>query len=279
MKQLKPGVFVRSSHIQQMQSVVLVTDDLLVVVDPAYFPDELLEIRTFCRKFENGVRKQILILTHSDFDHIIGAHDYEGYEVIAAATWDSENEDYAIRRIFTFDSEYYVSRSWSGQMNRCRIDHYAGDGEHYTDLVFYHACGHTNDGLVTIHGRTAIVGDYLSALEFPFIYSSYRDYERTLAKLRTIMDKHDIDCVISQHGPAAVTRGEILDRIESSERYINDVLTLLSSAVKEGLAESEVLARGNEIHFAGAPISVGIQKFHEENVRMMLREFQQPQSQ
>ena len=72
MKSIRSNVFVRSSHVQKLQSVVKVTEESIVVVDPAWFPDEIDEVQNFAAQFEESGRAKYLFLTHSDFDHIAG---------------------------------------------------------------------------------------------------------------------------------------------------------------------------------------------------------------
>lgn len=60
-----------------------------------------------------------------------------------------------------------------------------------TTLNFYEAKGHTDVGIFTIIEPLGvwIAGDYFSNIEFPFIYSSSKDYIQTLEKNRNHFNK------------------------------------------------------------------------------------------
>lgn len=272
MKQLLPGIYVTSSHVQKLQSVVVVTNDALLVVDPGYFTDEVSHIRQFAQPFENSSRNRYVILTHSDFDHILGVPSFPGYRVLTANTWDEANEIRAIERAWRFDSEFYVDRDWEGPMPRISIDQRLADSESLDGVTFYHASGHTADGLVAVSGQVAIVGDYLSAVEFPFVYTSYRMYLNTLEHFRSIFERHAVQCVISQHGPAATDVTEIKRRIDLSEDYILRVERLVIEGIRNHLSEDAILSEGRVFQYDGASIPVGIQRFHENNIRLVWQE-------
>lgn len=276
MREIVPNLYVRTSHIQKLQSVVFRAGDALYVVDPCYFPDEIAEIRELARNFEGDVAEKFVILTHSDFDHIAGVPDFSDYPVLAASTWDPMNEQGAIDQIERFDSEMYVDRGWLGKMPRVPIAHACQHGEQRGALTFYHAKGHTADGLVTIFEHTAIVGDYLSGVEFPFVYTSYRDYLQTLSMFRDVFLAHGIEHVISQHGPAALTASEIRHRLDTSEDYLHRAVSLVERGITRGLSLDEILAEilddAGDFSYETKPIPLGIRRFHTNNVRRIYEE-------
>jgi ribonuclease BN (tRNA processing enzyme) len=190
---IHPNVFIRSSHVQKLQSVVLVTDAAIVVVDPGFFPDEVAEIRNFASQFEESRRAKYLVLTHSDFDHIAGVRAFSGYNILAA-------------------------------------------------------------------------------LEFPFIFTSYVDYLLTLGKLRRVFAEHEIELVISQHGPAAATAEEIQHRIDLSEDYIRRLEYLVQETVAAGLNSEAAVLRSQDFLYDNKPIPIGIQSLHDNNVQKVYKE-------
>ncbi|MFP3471172.1 hypothetical protein R0J90_14115, partial [Micrococcus sp. SIMBA_144] len=85
-------------------------------------------------------------------------------------------------------------------------------------LTFYKAPGHTHDGLFTIVEPLGIFlsGDYLSDVEFPFIFSSYRDYKKTLEKTESILRDHTVHVHVPGHGTVTEDHAEVARRIEES---------------------------------------------------------------
>lgn len=275
MESIRSNVFIRTSHVQKLQSVVLVTEESVVVVDPGFFPDEIDEIQKHAAQFDGQTK--YLILTHSDFDHIAGVHTFSGYKVLAASTWDKNNERRSIQTLEFADTSNYVNRVWSGPMPPITFDRLLDDGEQFAKFTFYHAKGHTSDGLVLVHDRVAIVGDYLSAVEFPFIFTSYIDYLRTLAKLRSVFAAHEIELVIAQHGPAATTTQEIQRRIDLSEDYIRRLENLVRRAISADLDVEATVQQARDFLYDDMPISVGIQSLHVNNVKKIYKELQSKQ--
>lgn len=271
-RELFPGTYVRTSHIQKLQSVVVVDQGAIYVVDPCYFPDEIDEIRHYARQFESANREKYLILTHSDFDHIAGVHEFPDYTVIASSAWDEANELRSIDTIESFDSEFYVDRAWSGKMPRVRIHHKFKHGETFGKFTFYHAQGHTWDGLVSIYDSTAIVGDYLSAVEFPFVYTSYQSYLNTLSMFQEVFERHSVDTVITQHGPAALDKAEIQRRIHLSEDYLNRAVELVNQGIERGFSIDEIIQSASDFKYEGQPIAIGIRNFHTRNLKLIHQE-------
>jgi hydroxyacylglutathione hydrolase len=271
-KELRQGVYVHSSHVQKMQSVIVADERALYVFDPCYFSSEIEEIREFAKSLETPARSRWLILTHSDFDHIAGAHYFPDYQVVVSNRWDESNEVSSIEKIEMFDSEFYVDRPWSGKMNRVPIHHRVTDGDRIENLTFYEAKGHTWDGLISVHGDIAIVGDYLSAVEFPFVYTSYKAYQQTLAVFRHLLQSHDIRCVITQHGPAANDPGEIMRRIDLSEDYLLRAERLVEEGIARGWSAERIVEAGSDFQYDGLPIPIGIRSFHDRNLKLIWEE-------
>lgn len=271
-KELRQGVYVHSSHVQKMQSVIVADDQALYVFDPCYFSSEIEELREFAKGLETPERSRWLILTHSDFDHIAGAHYFPDYKVVVSNRWDESNEVSSIEKIEMFDSEFYVDRPWSGKMARVPIHRKVTDGDRIENIAFYEAKGHTWDGLISVIGDVAIVGDYLSAVEFPFVYTSYKAYQQTLAVFRRLLQSHDIRCVITQHGPAAEDPGEIMRRIELSEDYLHRAELLVQEGIGRGWSAERIVESGSDFQYDGQPIPIGIRSFHEKNLKLIWQE-------
>lgn len=59
------------SDLYMTNSLVMETDDCVLVTDPCWLPREVEEIRRYVDNIL-GARRLFLLFTHSDFDHIIG---------------------------------------------------------------------------------------------------------------------------------------------------------------------------------------------------------------
>ncbi len=216
------------SELYKTTSVVIKTEDLLLIVDPNLLPNEIKNIKAHVNKVK-GNRPVYLLFTHSDWDHIVGYGAFLNSTVIARNSFKERNDkDKILKEIQTFDEQYYIDRDYPIVYPPVDLP-IEKDGQvlqiGHTTLTFYKADGHTNDGLFTIVEPLGIwiAGDYLSDLEFPFIYFSSEAYEETLTKTNKILQNHKINYLIPGHGRIAETKEEIIIRKERSLQYIREL--------------------------------------------------------
>ena len=262
-------VTVFESALFRTTSTVIITDDLILVVDPTWLPHEIKEIQNFV--FTNkGHLPLYLLFTHSDYDHIIGYNAFPGAQVIVSEAFENNAEKQkSLDGILQFDDEYYISRDY-------KIEFPKGDflvkkdGQQLkvgnTILTFYLATGHNQDGIFTVVDPTNIwiAGDYLSNMEFPYIYFSSYDYEDTLNKVETILRNHEINFLIPGHGDIAFNHDEILKRKTENLNYIQELRNSLEAGKEFDL---EHLWE----HYKFPRI---MKQFHEGNIKLMKKEIE-----
>jgi glyoxylase-like metal-dependent hydrolase (beta-lactamase superfamily II) len=224
------------SVLYKTNAAVIATDDLVLVVDPCWLPDEVKRIRAHVGAIRAG-RPVCLLLTHSDFDHILGYGAFPGAAVIASSRFAAKPEgerNRILEEIRAFDDAYYLDRDYPvayPEVDRA----IAGDGEEMviggTRLVFYQSPGHTPDGLFAIVEPAGvwIAGDYLSDVEFPIIDHDSRRYEETLAKAETILARHRVSLLVPGHGTATSDIEEIRRRIRRDAAYIRRLRELVAA--------------------------------------------------
>lgn len=217
------------SHLYRTTTTVLLTDELILLVDPNWLPGEVNEIRNFVSKHK-GRRKLYLLFTHSDYDHIIAYGAFPGATTIASQAFVAQPlAQKQIRQILDFDAQFYLNRDYP--IVYPQISHaFHSDGQRLElegglQLYGYAAPGHTDDGLFTVVEPYGIfiAGDYLSNIEFPFIYHSLEAYEQTMAKAGAILEKHEITLLIPGHGDCTSDRAEMRQRIEESNVYLQQL--------------------------------------------------------
>lgn len=211
-------------------SVVAETKDLILVTDPNWLPQEVEEIRNYVEKIK-GNRPIYLLFTHSDFDHILGYKAFPEAKVITGrALLENSDQEGILQQIHEFDDKYYLERDYKIIFPIADII-VEKDGQTLTvgetTLTFYTAPGHTPDGIFTIlePGGVWIAGDYLSDIEFPFIYDSSTAYEETLLKADTILSTHDVKLLVPGHGNVTESLEEIRTRQQDSLIYIRELRT------------------------------------------------------
>jgi len=249
------------SQIYQTVSTVIQTDDCVIVADPAFLPMEIGEIQQYVQSVK-GNRPIYLLFTHSDWDHIVGAGAFPEATVIASEAFTAKNPDEILEQGKAFDDEYYLDRKYPLIYPEVDVA-VEKDGQQLrmgqTVLTFYEAKGHTDDGIFAIVEPLGIwiAGDYLSDIEFPFIYSSVEDYIETLKKTDMILDNHEIHVMIPGHGHAAFGKNEILKRKSDGLRYIQNLIRAVESNA------------GHEHLVEPYPYKRSLIKCHEANVKFI----------
>lgn len=259
------NVTVFQSVLYKTTSLVIRTEDCIIVVDPNLLPEEVLEIRQHVDKL-NEDKPIYLIFTHSDWDHIIGYGAFQDAIVIASEAFhEREDKENILNQITRFDDQYYLDRSYPVLYPIVDIPVLC-DGQSleigHTKLTFYRAEGHTNDGIFAVVEPLGIwiAGDYLSDVEFPFIYHDSSIYEQTIGKTDKILQCHNIRLLVPGHGTATDIKEEIIFRKVLSYRYIQE----LRKAVNDNSDHSFLIQ--------GYKYRQDQMKSHNENVALIKRE-------
>lgn len=245
-------------------STVFHNEDLILLVDPNWLPEEVKTIRQFIDGLKDH-RPFYLLFTHSDYDHIIASELFSDAQTIASQAFvDQGDAPKILQQIIDFDQSYYVQRDYP--IRYPQIDQVVqADGEQLiignTRLTFYHAPGHNTDGIFTFVEPFGlwIAGDYLSNIEFPYIYHSSSAYEETLAKTSLILDRPDFQILVPGHGDIATSREEVLLRKKESLDYIHQLRACIVQAQEFDLAPL----------WQRYDFPAGMLPFHEGNVKLM----------
>ena len=75
-----PGVRVRQSRVYWMNSVVLLDREHTVIVDPGVLPSELDDLAREVQAL--SPHRVTLIMTHGDWDHVLGAPWWPGAGIL-----------------------------------------------------------------------------------------------------------------------------------------------------------------------------------------------------
>ena len=262
-----PTLTLFESALFRTVTTLVVGTDHLLLVDPNWLPEEIDYIVERVTPLREG-RRCYLLFTHSDYDHIVGYGRFVDFEVIAsAALVTNPGREQVLRQNRDFDDQYYITRDYP--YTYPRVDRVVAEegaqlqlgGETYT---FYQAPGHNRDGLLTFNRERGllIVGDYLSNIEFPYVYHSFADYRTTLAKLQRLVDTGDVRLLITGHGDTTADLVEMHRRIDESYSYLDG----LEASVRAG-TPYDFAGLMRRYAFPGV-----MRTFHEANVELMRRE-------
>ena len=261
-------LWLQPSLLWQTQCAVLRSAGAVLVMDPGFFPHEIEAAKSLASEFADERSERYLILSHSDFDHIVGVPHFPGWTIVTSARWDRRNEQSARAALRSFDGGHYIERE-RPLTDAIRPDRpIRQDGEEIAGCRFYLLSGHTRDGLACYHPQSGalIVGDYLSDCEFPFIYVSALQYRETLEKLRRLADDLRPGLLVSQHGRPAIGRAAIERRLGESSRYLERLLGAAPAAASPAELERATLDAWRD----GVPDP--IRSYHRKNARIAWRE-------
>ena len=263
-----PHVIVFESALFRTISTLVVFEDALLLVDPTWLPHEINDIRNQIQLIKQE-RPLYLLFTHSDYDHIIAWKAFPDARVIVSKTFEENPAKQTILdQINKFDQEYYISRNYPIAYPKGDII-IEEDGQQIAIgnnvLTFYLAPGHNVDGVFTVveNSQIFIAGDYLSNIEFPYVYNSVKNYYATLEKSQQIIAQYDIRLLIPGHGDVATNKKEMLKRIKESYQYLDQLI----AAIKGGQPFDEDFL-WQRYQFPG-----GMRNFHEGNIRLIKKEF------
>ncbi|MEL6718077.1 MAG: MBL fold metallo-hydrolase [Bacteroidota bacterium] len=238
-----------------------------LLVDPNWLPIEVAFIAEKVSLIDAN-KQAYLLFTHSDYDHIIA---YERFmtdaKVIASQAFvDHPNPEKELKTIREFDEEYYIQRSYPISYPKVDIA-IAGTEKRQLGNDTYHflpADGHNRDGILTFHEELGvlILGDYLSNLEFPFIYESVAAYQATLDRITTLLNTGQVQLLITGHGDCTKSPSEMQKRLEQSQNYLGH----LRKAVLEDTNFPE-----EDLWKQYAP-STFLKKAHQENLNLARKE-------
>lgn len=202
---LHPGVIVARSVKWQTTCTLLHHGDETFVVDSVIYPDELEAL--------NGILAQAgwslsgLLVTHGDWDHVLGRLAFPDASVGVAETTAARlraEPGAAQRRLREADEDDYVARPRPlalGQVQPLPVPgklELGGDEE----LELITAEGHTQDGMAiwAPFARVLCCGDYLSPVEIPWLqeHGSRDAYLATLRRLQPYVEQ--ADWVVPGHG-------------------------------------------------------------------------------
>lgn len=223
------NITVFQSALYKTSTAIIQSDEIMIMTDPNWLPNEITNIRTFIDE-QLGSKELYIIYTHSDFDHIIGSGPFPEAKVIASEELkQNPDKEKIMETIHQFDQGYYLDRNYVTTYPEVDISikketEILSLGD--LSLTFYKAPGHTHDSLFTVIEPYGIFlpGDYLSDVEFPFIFDSYHEYVNTMNKALQIMKNFNIKYLIPGHGSTTKDKQEMLNRITFSSYYLQQLL-------------------------------------------------------
>lgn len=243
---------------------VIIGEHYILLVDPNWLPMELDFIETELLEIGKG-KEKYLLFTHSDYDHIIGYGKFKSYKTIASLNLvNNTDKEKTLQYIHTFDDQYYIKRDYA--IEYPNIDISIGEERKTIQLgkeeyIIYQAKGHNKDSIIAYNKSKGILiaGDYLSNIEFPYIYDNWENYLKTLSIFEELLHQYPVKILVPGHGDFTSDRNEMITRINESKEYIAELEESIVN--KKKFNEKRLFER---YHF---PIIMN--QFHQNNIKLM----------
>jgi hydroxyacylglutathione hydrolase len=223
-------------------SLLVVAQGESLAVDPAISADEVAGIGR--RALELGAPVRHLLITHGDWDHVCGIGGFPEAEVAmgeeTAEKVASGRADQSVRRA----AEHYgFVPAGSPRVDRTFKRGLAVALGPFVVETFP-LVGHTPDGsgFRLRDQGLLIVGDYLSAEEFPFA-TSPSAYRITLAGLIEMLREEPPETVIPGHGPP-LQAPDALSIAEADLSYLRSLYAAVVEALSRDVTRDEARAAG-----------------------------------
>jgi glyoxylase-like metal-dependent hydrolase (beta-lactamase superfamily II) len=248
------------SSLWETTTLLLVDGGEAVAIDPGVTPAEIEHVRERADELAAPVRT--VLATHSHFDHVCGIGAFADAEAVmgeptAQALVDGSAAAGLAEAAAEFDL-HYVGELRCDQALAPGRAHRIGPFEAETIALTGHsACG------VGFRFRALdllVVGDYVSASEFPFVYQSTAAYRSTLAGLIDLL-RHDPPAVVAPgHGPL-LDAAQTLAIAEADLDYLHRLRTAVAEALPDGRDAAFVAGLAVELPRVAWP------EFHDESQR------------
>lgn len=241
--QLTEALAVLPSRSMQYNAGLLAHGGACLLIDPGPHPDEIA--RAAALAAERGARVELILLTHSHWDHIFGPERLPGIPVAAHADFAAtlaQHAESTLAMIQRWESRFGYERS--APFAHPAVDRPLADGATFTlgglELQALHIPGHAADQLALFEPGSAALwaADTLSDLEIPFVSHSLAVYEQTLERLAAL----PIRALVPGHGGTSLDAGEIRARIDRDRTYLDQVRRAVEGVVRAGGSVEEAVA-------------------------------------
>jgi len=238
---LTPALWVAQSRIYAMNVGVWLHGRAACLIDPGVMPDEIAQVAALLAA--RGAEARYVVITHSHYDHLLGARSFPGAVVVAQAGYPDEvaRQGPAIQQVLVREGIVPAGVPFEIPLPDRT---FAADTTLELDgltLHLAHAPGHAADGLVLYDPGTAALwaGDMLSDVEIPYVNDALGPYERTLEMLAG----YELRALVPGHGRPTADPAEIQARLAHDRQYLALLRTGVAAAVAAGLTLEQTVAR------------------------------------
>ena len=271
---LEPGVRVRTSRCQDMNSLVLTADDHALLVDPGVLPSELDDLAAAVSETAPRFERVALAFTHPHWDHVLGMPWFTGALTFAHSGFADELEREAA-------SVAHAAECWVTEQGERLPQPFRPFAPRLTahgtaavrlgpfSVVTYDTPGHNGNHLALWLPERGILaaGDLLSDIEIPWLDSPPWVYRGSLKTLHWLFEQEDVRVVVPGHGPLAHGRTAGYRRLLRDMDYLLHLEAGVGRAFQAGLDLEDTREQLARMEYVGKDAPHAMNDVHAENVR------------
>ena len=268
--ELRPGVIRYESALWETTALALHAGGQAVLVDPCVSADEIAAIAADVAA--RGLAVRGLLVTHADWDHVCGISAFPSVPAIMSrGAGERVASGQAAEEVVRLGAEEGLS--WDGAP-RADLVFDPGEALHVGPFTVETTAlpGHTQCGAAyrVRELDLLVVGDYLSVIEFPFVYVSTAAYRATLASLLEELENDPAAWVTPGHG-RPLSRDEAIAVAREDLAYLRALKTTVREALAAGATREQAIAAGAAVEVPrGAGDDVG--RLRHDNAEQQLAE-------
>lgn len=237
LQQLTPNLWLNSSELFTYHSGIFVSEHRAVVIDPGLKQNEIDALARFVR--QQNWQVDAVILTHGDWDHILGASAFPNARVVAQREYVVKTKRSAeyIQRVIEKTPDLGITVPFTPP----RADETFAERMTLQvgalTLELFHTPGHAPDHLFIQERANGILwsADMLSNEEIPYVI----DHLGTIAKTLNAVSLEDVRWLVACHGEPTNDLTEIRARLENDRAYIAELQTRVARSVSDGKSLDE----------------------------------------
>lgn len=240
MKQLAENLWINESQLFTYHSGIFVSTGEAVVVDPGLSQNEIAALADFVRA--QNWKVTAVILTHGDWDHILGASAFPDARVVAQAAYTAKVKRNAqfIQRIIEKTPDLGLTSPFTAPAAQETFLQNMTFPVGALELNLFHTPGHAPDHLFIQERARGILwsADMLSNEEIPYIIDSLRAIEKTL----NAISLDGVRLLVPCHGNPTDDVSEIRARLDNDRVYVAELRARVERAVHAGKSLDETKA-------------------------------------
>jgi len=256
----------------QVNCGVILTTDGAIVIDTLAFPEETRQVLRFVEEHAGPRGVRYVVNTQSHADHVHGTYLFEGAQVIAHRACRAALEKWGEESLQQAKNELPELEEV-----RLRLPDLTFEGGLGLDLggrkvQLLHVPGHTAGSIAAfVEGaKVLFAGDTIMPVPY-IVWGDWRQYRESLIRLRGVK----ADTVVQGHGEVLL-RGEMLESIDTSLKYLDTIDRIVEDAVGRGdgpdrLAEVDIESCGK----SRIPLHGLVIQLHEDNLRHLYQSRQE----